>query len=129
MRQELASWELELSWDGQGGNLYELKPAAQVLIRWALQHGTSVSPKAGSREHVQVCSTPQLSIVRRMPDLNTIQSLQHCKALCTFTAPSWVQKWSRHLLLNTHHIVFVQAQCYCQPSKCSQLPTRGTCRA
>ena len=26
----------------------------QVLIRWALQHGSSVSPKAGSQEHVQV---------------------------------------------------------------------------
>ena len=31
------------------------KRPAQVLIRWALQHGTSVSPKAGSHEHVQVC--------------------------------------------------------------------------
>ena len=30
------------------------KRPAQVLIRWALQHGTSVSPKAGSHEHVQV---------------------------------------------------------------------------
>ncbi|KAK9915503.1 hypothetical protein WJX75_000016 [Coccomyxa subellipsoidea] len=29
------------------------KRPAQVLIRWALQHGTSVSPKAGSPEHVQ----------------------------------------------------------------------------
>ncbi|BDA45305.1 probable NADPH-dependent aldo-keto reductase, chloroplastic [Coccomyxa sp. Obi] len=29
------------------------KRPAQVLIRWALQHGTSVSPKAGSHEHVQ----------------------------------------------------------------------------
>jgi diketogulonate reductase-like aldo/keto reductase len=28
--------------------------AIQVLIRWALQHGTSVSPKAGSHEHVAV---------------------------------------------------------------------------
>jgi alcohol dehydrogenase (NADP+) len=30
------------------------KRPAQVLIRWALQHGTSVSPKAGSHDHVQV---------------------------------------------------------------------------
>lgn len=29
------------------------KRPEQVLIRWALQHGTSVSPKAGSHEHVQ----------------------------------------------------------------------------
>ncbi|KAK9915836.1 hypothetical protein WJX75_004875 [Coccomyxa subellipsoidea] len=29
------------------------KRPAQVLIRWALQHGTSISPKAGSPEHVQ----------------------------------------------------------------------------
>jgi diketogulonate reductase-like aldo/keto reductase len=30
------------------------KRPAQIFIRWALQHGTSVSPKAGSHEHVQV---------------------------------------------------------------------------
>ncbi|KAK9916090.1 hypothetical protein WJX75_008482 [Coccomyxa subellipsoidea] len=29
------------------------KRPAQVLIRWALQHGTSISPKADSPEHVQ----------------------------------------------------------------------------
>ena len=30
------------------------KKPAQVLIRWALQHGTSVSPRAGTTEHIEV---------------------------------------------------------------------------
>ena len=30
------------------------KRPAQVLLNWAIKHGTTVSPKAGSIEHVQV---------------------------------------------------------------------------
>ena len=31
------------------------KEPAQILIRWALQHGTSVIPKATSEAHLKVC--------------------------------------------------------------------------
>ena len=30
------------------------KKPSQVLLNWAIAHGTTVSPKAGSLEHVQV---------------------------------------------------------------------------
>ena len=32
------------------------KKPSQVLLNWAIAHGTTVSPKAGSLEHVQVCT-------------------------------------------------------------------------
>ena len=31
------------------------RKAPQVLIRWALQMGCSVSPKAASHDHIKVC--------------------------------------------------------------------------
>ena len=49
------------------------KKPSQVLLNWAVAHGTTVSPKAGSLEHVQVNGS-LLSCILLLCNASTTQS-------------------------------------------------------